>query len=82
MKFSAIVFILLSLAGALPASAQGTAQERSACMGDAFKFCSSDIPFVSEIESCLQSNVARLSKACKREFLPTGQTKLKEEHFR
>lgn len=79
MKRSVLLFILLSAA---PAQAQGTAQERSACMGDAFKFCSSDIPFVSEIESCLQSNVARLSKACKREFLPTGQTKLQEEHFR
>ena len=32
-----------------PASAQGTPDQRSACMGDAFKFCSADIPDVSRI---------------------------------
>ncbi len=50
-------------------------------MGDAMRFCSSDIPFVSEIESCLESNVSRLSAACRREFAPTHTTKLQEEHF-
>jgi hypothetical protein len=65
-----------------PGWAQGTAQERSACMGDAIRFCSSDIPFVSEIESCLKQNIRRLSRACRAEFLPNRQTKLKEEHFR
>jgi hypothetical protein len=66
---------------AAPAGAQGTAQERSACEWDAFRFCSGDIPFVSEIESCLQSNVRRLTPACRQEFLPTGETRLREEHF-
>lgn len=76
--------LLFAIAAAAPAAAQGTAQERSDCMGDAFKFCSGDIPFVDEIESCLQANVARLSSACRREFAssPTGNTKLTEEHFR
>jgi hypothetical protein len=75
-----IVFLALALFCA-PAFAQGTSEERSDCMGDAFRFCSSDIPIVAAIESCLQTNVSRLSLACRREFEPTQTTKLKEEHF-
>ncbi|PWB89421.1 hypothetical protein C5688_15995 [Methylocystis sp. MitZ-2018] len=71
----------LAFVAATPAYAQGTSQERSDCMGDAMRFCSSDIPFVDEIESCLQQNIARLSPACRREFAPTQSTKLREEHF-
>ncbi|HEY8126605.1 MAG TPA: hypothetical protein VIF88_14440 [Methylocystis sp.] len=77
-----IPFLLLLAFAATPAWAQGTTQERSDCMGDALRFCSSDIPFVDEIESCLSENVARLSPACRREFGPTQSTKLREEHFR
>ncbi|CCJ09105.1 hypothetical protein [Methylocystis sp. SC2] len=76
-----IPFLLLLAFAATPAWAQGTSQERSDCMGDALKFCSADIPFVEEIESCLQQNIARLSPACRREFGPTQSTKLREEHF-
>lgn len=82
MRRAFILLTLISSIGVTPASAQGTAQERSDCMGDAFKFCSSDIPFVSEIEDCLRSNMSRLSKLCRREFAgPDHKTKLKEEHF-
>ncbi len=35
------------------ASAEGTPQQREDCMADAFKFCSSKIPFESQIEECL-----------------------------
>jgi hypothetical protein len=76
-----IPFSLLLAFAVSPAAAQGTAQERSDCMGDAFRFCSSDIPFVEEIESCLQENMARLSPACRQEFAATNSTKLRPEHF-
>jgi hypothetical protein len=76
-----IPFSLLLAFAATPAWAQGTTQERSDCMGDALRFCSSDIPFVEEIESCLSENLARLSPACRREFGPTQSTKLREDHF-
>ena len=66
---------------AAPALAQGTAQERSACMGDAFKFCSADIPNVSAIEACLAKNVRDLSPACRAEFQPASKTKIRREHF-
>jgi hypothetical protein len=67
-----------------PAAAQGTAEERSACMGDAFRFCASDIPDVPKIEACLGSKKDQLSSACQAEFKPTEakKTKLKTEHFR
>lgn len=72
------------LLAAAPAAAQGTAQERSACIGDAFRFCASDIPDVSRIEACLQSKVNELSPACRAEFKPgqSRKTDLKREHFR
>jgi hypothetical protein len=69
---------------AAPAVAQGTAQERSACIGDAFRFCAADIPNVPKIEACLGSKQSQLTPACKAEFQP-GQirkTRLREEHFR
>ncbi len=67
-----------------PAAAQGTAQERSACMGDAFRFCAADIPDVSKIEACLESKQSELTPACKAEFKPgqAKKTSLKSEHFR
>jgi hypothetical protein len=74
-------FAFLGL-GLTAASAQGTAQQRSACMGDAFRFCSAYIPNVSNIEACLQRNVNSLDPACRAEFQPNGRTKLRPQHFR
>ncbi|MGD9922242.1 MAG: hypothetical protein AB7V13_12470 [Pseudorhodoplanes sp.] len=73
--------LLLAIASA---AAQGTAQERSACMGDAFRFCTSDIPDVSRIESCLERRLNELSPACKAEFKPrqSKKTEIRREHFR
>jgi hypothetical protein len=45
--------------------AQGTPEQRSACMGDAFKFCSSEIPNVPKITACMKANYAKLSPGCK-----------------
>lgn len=65
-----------------PASAQGTAEERSACMGDAFSFCASDIPDVPAIEACLIRNESKLSPACRAEFERHGsRTRLRRQHF-
>jgi hypothetical protein len=57
------LFVLAAIAFTVPASAQGTAQQRTACMGDAFRFCSADIPNVSRIETCLLQNRERLRPA-------------------
>jgi len=66
----------------LAASAQGTAGQRSACMGDAFRFCSAYIPNVANIEACLKQNVSSLDPACRAEFQPNGRTRLRARHFR
>jgi hypothetical protein len=72
---------LLTLPAASVALAQGTQQERSDCMGDAFKFCGSDIPNVDAIEACLKSNLNQLSPECRTEFEPTSRSRMKREHF-
>ena len=67
-----------------PAFAQSTAERRSACMGDAFRFRDRDIPNVSKIEACLIQDMGRLSKGCREEFhrAPEGRTNLRRAHFK
>jgi hypothetical protein len=79
----AVVVASLFLLAAAPAFAQGTAQERSACEGDAFKFCSHDIPNIPKIEACLENNMSKLTPACQEEFREQSarHTKLTPEHF-
>jgi hypothetical protein len=78
---SAIVLAALVLAAA-SAFAQGTAEERSACMGDAFKFCFSDIPDVAKIEACLERDRDKLTPACRAEFETHKTSKMRPEHFK
>lgn len=84
-KQSAIVMgsiFMLAAINAAPALAEGTAQQRSACMGDAFRFCRGDIPNVSRIETCLLQNRERLHPACQAEFDGSSNSRLQPEHFR
>ena len=75
--------LLAALAVSGPALAQGTDDQRSACMNDAFKFCSAAIPDVTAIEACLVKNEAGLTPACRAEFHPaTKKTRMRQEHFR
>lgn len=48
----------------LAASAETTA-ERSACIGDAFQFCSQYIPSRDHVAACLARNIDRISYACR-----------------
>jgi hypothetical protein len=84
MKFLLVTSCALvaSMLVSVATRAQGTSQERSACMGDAFRFCSADIPNVTKIEACLSQNRNSLTPACAAEFQPSQSTKLKPEHFR
>ena len=65
---ASIAFTCTGLLAATPAAAQGTAQQRADCTGDAFKFCFADIPNVDKIEACLIRNKSQLSLACQRDF--------------
>jgi hypothetical protein len=76
------LFVLTAIAFTGPASAQGTAAQRTACMGDAFRFCSADIPNVSRIETCLLQNRDRLSPACQAQFDNAGNSQLTSGHVR
>jgi hypothetical protein len=66
-----------------PAAAQGTAEQRAACMGDAYRFCFSEIPNVARITACMESKLDQLSPACQAQFRPTTdkaeKAKLKSE---
>lgn len=55
---------------------------QSACMDDAIRLCGDDIPFISEIEDCLESNMSQLSAKCRKEFSgPELRSLLREEDF-
>jgi hypothetical protein len=62
--FGAAVLASL-LASPSAAFAQGTAKQRSACMGDALRYCSSEIPNIPRITSCMKANFSKLSPSCK-----------------
>jgi len=59
------VVIAALLASSATGFAQGTAEQRSACTGDAFKFCSAHIPSVSAVTTCMKANYSKLSAACR-----------------
>jgi hypothetical protein len=62
---------LAALLCATTASAQenrGTAEQRAACVSDAFRFCSSYIPDPRGVEQCLRQNTPNLSDVCRSVF--------------
>jgi hypothetical protein len=62
----------IAVAGISAAMAQGTPQERRACTRDAQRFCRQALGNDGAVQSCLQANRARLSKACSRVFASHG----------
>jgi len=47
---------------------RGTSDQQSACMGDVFRLCGSEIPNVSRIVACLVRERPQLSPGCKAVF--------------
>lgn len=70
--------IMLTALGGLssvPAFAQGhmgTPQEQKACSRDASRFCRKDLGNDMAVQSCLQANRAKLSRACSKVFQSHG----------
>ena len=58
----AIAFSLSTLSG--PSFAY-TAEAQQMCTGDAFKFCSSEIPNIPAITACMYKHRAQLSVGCR-----------------
>jgi len=50
---------------ATPSVALGTAEQRVACTPDVFRLCSSEIPNVDRIITCMMAKKASLSQACR-----------------
>ncbi len=42
-----------------------TAEQQQMCTGDAFKFCSSEIPNISKITACMYKHKSELSAGCR-----------------
>ena len=78
--YQLITLCALFCCTATPALAVSNPQ--SACMDDAFRLCGDEIPFVSEIEDCLETNMPYLSAKCRKEFSgPEPRSLLREEDF-
>ena len=66
------VAVAIVVASVPVAFAQATPQERQACTRDAQRFCRQDLGNDGAVQNCLQTNRARLSRACSRVFASHG----------
>lgn len=76
-KFALATITLAALSGlsSAPAVAQGhmgTPQEQNACSRDASRLCRKDLGNDNAVQSCLQANRAKLSRACSKVFQSHG----------
>ena len=68
--------LAVSLALSFGCSAQEvTDAQRDACMPDAFRLCSSEIPDSSRVAACMDAHVNSLSPACRAAFQWRGASK-------
>ena len=70
------VAAVISLTAFAAHAAEGTAEQRNACMGDAFRLCSSHIPNIEAITTCMRTNKSKLSAPCKLVFDKSDKTKV------
>ena len=59
-----VCFVIVALPTAASAELQPTPEQRSACMGDAVKLCSSVLFSVARVRSCLLSKKSAVSLKC------------------
>ena len=80
---SGLLLTELGSAEAAPAAYRGTDQDQSACMGDVFRLCFSDIPDERAIVACLIRSKRNLSPGCGAVFKvrarPTAVAKVKSK---
>jgi hypothetical protein len=57
--------LLTSIVSMSSASYAYTSEQAQMCTGDAFKFCSSEIPNIDKITVCMQQHKAQLSPGCR-----------------
>jgi hypothetical protein len=64
MKFCVALALAVVTVTSVGAIAE-TAEERQACMDDAFSVCGHAIPDRDRVETCLYENKSRISSACR-----------------
>ena len=69
-KIGFAVTFAISVFSMSTASYAYTQEQARMCTGDAFKFCSSEIPNIDKITICMQQHKAELSPGC-RALMPT-----------
>jgi hypothetical protein len=70
-QFGIALVTSLSFSSMLPTAANAyTADQQQACTGDAFQFCSAEIPDVDRVTACMIANKERLSPGCRAFFRP------------
>lgn len=59
-----------------------TAEQRAACMPDAFRLCSAEIPDVGRVLACMKAKQASLGSACRAVFQAAGLIRSAPSHQR
>jgi hypothetical protein len=70
LSLATIAGLVVALAGAGPAFAQGTEEERRACTPDAMRLCREYIPNIDRIVACMVARREELSPACQAFIKP------------
>jgi hypothetical protein len=66
--FAALGLLFVLAPTAASAEIKPTAEQRAACMGDALTFCSSMVPNMDRIASCLAAKKSQLTPRCRAQF--------------
>lgn len=79
--FSLLLAVLM-IAGmaSAPASAQGTARQRSACTDDAYRLCETVVPDAAAVEQCLKAKIGSVSRACRQQLQSAAKKKRGRRH--
>lgn len=75
LVLATITLAALSGVSSAPTVAQGhmgTPQEQNACSRDASRLCRKDLGNDNAVQSCLQANRSKLSRACSKVFQSHG----------
>ena len=73
LRFASLPAMVLALWLSPTASWAYTYEQQQACMGDAFRLCSSEIPDIERVKACMVRQQSDLSPACRVYFKPADQ---------
>ena len=59
-----------------------TYEQQQACMGDAFRLCSHEIPDIERVKACMVRQQSELSPGCRAQFRPQSSEAGRPTHWR